>query len=433
LFWTIFTSIQMAGVHSFHSLPDCFLLLFLQEWLSLTENCKLNSALCNTNTRPSLTNVIEIFCEHVPANDLIGLVTLMECVQLTIMSPLNCAFNFTGIFIIYELGDLHSNCPLQVWKFIDEHVTSGTSHFNVITGSTSLSQLEIKPQVSESQGIRYMTFWNQRRTTPSTLVIQHIHHLSCKIYKFGAISNEKFRRNKEQNTGVLFTKSKRRIHIKEKLCYSGGWGTNGCEGFGVCTYSDGSVYKGNWSGSLENGFGVKMTWDDDIYSGAWKFGFEYGYGILSCNSEKYAYKGYWEEGAMCDWGVFMWSTCETLRGHWNGAFTTKGNQTAELRLHNGDKFTGQFRDGFIHGTGSVLFNNGDMFEGDFVEKQLSFWDLIHSSDCHLPARRGEWFCLLDYMLGTFTKVGSRNPVWNKWKPPQQTGTGGEWSMEPMPF
>ena len=82
---------------------------------------------------------------------------------------------------------------------------------------------------------------------------------------------------------------------------------------------------------------------------------------------------------MADGGHFV--------GDFNAEFKPHGEGT-RYRADGSELFSGQWRDGKMHGRGKLLYSSGDCYEGDFVAGQMSGLGMFTWGDGRVF--EGEW-------------------------------------------
>ena len=451
-------------MYDFLSLSPFYLLEVLQEFISVNENCKLNSAVCNHLSRPQFIRLLQLKSTILPPNQLHPDTHCFELVAESVKKQ-----SQSILLISYKFQQFKN--PLELWNLIENVYVSAFgvtySHRNLFHSSKSLSQLRTKPRIYEAYGSKFMTFWGLTSGT-MTPVLKRLpaEPLSNSMEKdtpyiilrdelilIGSMTDDIFTRNILENTAVEYDShhwnSQKRN--RNKLKYCGMYNNTGCNGFGKCLYVGGMVYKGQFVNSIRSGFGdmyyltngntYSGSWDNGmfhgvgtlhqlsdnyIYSGSWDKGMLHGVGTLHQLKDNFMYKGGWNNGQMRGQGVITWGrTNETMSGAWVGNLeTTYGN--CELTLSNGDVYTGQFHKGHINGIGSAKFTNGDTFEGRFIE----YWNWSTDTPLegsHNSLVKGNWFQNVQAMAGTFTAAGSNSPVWGVWNAPRKNPLTGRWS------
>ena len=186
--------------------------------------------------------------------------------------------------------------------------------------------------------------------------------------------------------------------------YKGEWVNNTKNGYGVFYWKDDSVYEGNWIDDVPTGNGV-LTWSNGSkYEGEFQYGVPEGHGIYYYPNGDY-YEGEWVEGQKNGNGIYIFSNGNEYKGMFvDGQFNGNGIFTFE----NGNRYEGEFRAGKFYGEGSlyiyqddndtmvytanwdgsnkipnvasILFGNGDLYEGEL------------DSDGR-PTNKGEWSSL----------------------------------------
>jgi hypothetical protein len=113
-------------------------------------------------------------------------------------------------------------------------------------------------------------------------------------------------------------------------------------GYGIQTYSDGK-YEGNFENGFRNGYGLyKWNETDELYHGTWKDGKQHGYGYVTKDA-KITQAGYYENGKLV-----------------RNMITDYKNGVRSGKCHGN----------CVNGFGTYKWDNGDYYEGFFVNSQL---------------------------------------------------------------
>ena len=110
------------------------------------------------------------------------------------------------------------------------------------------------------------------------------------------------------------------------------------EGFGQCSWPDGTHYEGEWHMGLPHGEGTMVFNNGETYMGEWEKGVRQGFGRW-CSGEGHEYCGYWKSGL--------------FHGH------------GHLQLQGGGGYWGPYQHGQMHGTGFLVWPDGFVMAGQF--------------------------------------------------------------------
>ncbi len=178
-----------------------------------------------------------------------------------------------------------------------------------------------------------------------------------------------------------------------------------CEnGYGIYTWDSGERYEGNWQNGYRNGLGTNTFPSGSKYEGNWKDDKKDGYGFYTYKPESQyeSYRGDYVQEEMTGTGTFIYRNGDKYIGDFNNNYF-EGNGTmyyADGRVEsgkwtqdkfmggsavssgcvagdcdngfgtyigqNGNKYTGNFKNGKYHGAGTYIFAEGDSYNGDFV-------------------------------------------------------------------
>lgn len=148
--------------------------------------------------------------------------------------------------------------------------------------------------------------------------------------------------------------------------YSGFWLDGKREGNGDMMFPNGDSYTGEWSNNEFNGFGVyEYAAAKAVYQGEWSGGLQNGNGFYK--SPQFSYNGQWEKGWMDGDGVLTFSNGDRYEG------TVHENiidGIGSYNFANGNWYEGEFVNGKMNGLGVFQFKKGDRFEGEFYDGKI---------------------------------------------------------------
>lgn len=148
--------------------------------------------------------------------------------------------------------------------------------------------------------------------------------------------------------------------------YSGFWLDGKREGNGDMIFSNGDSYTGEWTNNEFDGFGVyKYAAAKAVYQGDWSGGLQNGNGFYKC--PQFSYNGQWEKGWMNGDGVLTFSNGDRYEG------TVHENIIDGIGSYNyasGNWYEGEFVNGKMNGLGVFQFKNGNRFEGEFYDGKI---------------------------------------------------------------
>lgn len=166
------------------------------------------------------------------------------------------------------------------------------------------------------------------------------------------------------------------IYRSDKFFYEGSMVDNYPTGIGNLTVEDNSFYTGNWVDGKRAGIGDIYYVNGDSYSGEWEDNQFSGNGKYIYETQKASYEGEWLDGLQNGQGYYR---CPEFayRGEWEKGWM---NGEGTLVFKNGDKYEGTVHENLIDGIGTYTFNNGNFYEGEFVEGQMSGLGIFHFKD-----------------------------------------------------
>lgn len=148
--------------------------------------------------------------------------------------------------------------------------------------------------------------------------------------------------------------------------YSGFWFDGKREGNGDMIFPNGDSYTGEWANNEFNGFGVyEYAAAKAIYQGEWASGLQNGNGFYKC--PQFSYNGQWDKGWMDGDGMLTFSNGDRYEG------TVHENiidGIGSYNFANGNWYEGEFVNGKMNGLGVFQFKKGDRFEGEFYDGKI---------------------------------------------------------------
>ncbi len=211
--------------------------------------------------------------------------------------------------------------------------------------------------------------------------------------------------------------------------HEGEWRDNLPNGQGTRRWADGAVYEGQWCNGAKEGFGKERDADGDTYEGDWKDDKRDGQGVFCCtNGERY--EGQWRDGRRNGFGKMHFADGTDYEGEWkdgkqNGhgilyisqeyryidplakpEYDRQGQEcraSYEGEFRNGILFgpccftipgvmkvLGRWEDGLPAGKVRIIYDGGDVYEGEQVNLQPHGKGLYITSDYY-------------WILGTFER------------------------------
>ena len=155
--------------------------------------------------------------------------------------------------------------------------------------------------------------------------------------------------------------------------YSGYWSEGEICGDGEMIYSNGDVYVGEWDHNEFNGWGrYSYASNGDIYEGQWKDGLQDGLGNYI--SSKFEYKGEWQEGWINGKGTMIYPNGE----YYDGDFV-ENERYGEGTYHfnSGNTYEGEWVDGKFNGFGTFFYADGNYYEGSFRNGKIEGDGTLH--------------------------------------------------------
>lgn len=164
--------------------------------------------------------------------------------------------------------------------------------------------------------------------------------------------------NAPYGEGILTTSDESR--------YTGYWVDGKRCGMGDMLFSNGDFYSGEWENNAFDGYGeYDYKLSEAHYKGYWKEGLQDGKGEYRCSD--FIYQGEWEKGWMDGNGFLVFKNKDRYEG------TVHENLIDGVGCYmyaNGNRYEGEFVQGTISGLGVFQFKNGSRFEGEFYNGRI---------------------------------------------------------------
>lgn len=171
--------------------------------------------------------------------------------------------------------------------------------------------------------------------------------------------------------------------------YTGYFKDGRYDGFGTYEFLTGETYSGNWENDQYSGSGKMVYPDIGTYDGNYKDGLRNGEGTFTW-ADGTTYTGYWANDKMNGDGTLTYADGSSIVGTF--ADNMLSNYTLEI---SNDEITGTIEavngsvtanvsyngiqysiavsdDGYLTGSGTINYSNGDSFSGDCVQGQKSY-------------------------------------------------------------
>ena len=148
--------------------------------------------------------------------------------------------------------------------------------------------------------------------------------------------------------------------------YSGSWLDGKRNGIGEMYFPNGDSYSGAWENNEFHGIGkFSYTNVGAYYEGEWKKGLQDGKGRFVAPG--FSYNGEWEKGWMDGEGILSFSNGD----HYEGTLhENKIDGAGCYEFANGNRYEGEFVEGKMAGNGIFQFKDGNRFEGEFYDNKI---------------------------------------------------------------
>lgn len=137
------------------------------------------------------------------------------------------------------------------------------------------------------------------------------------------------------------------------------------DGDNTYIWSDGSNYSGAWADGKANGRGVYTTGDyylDGVFADN-----KLESGTLTVTSEKYEITLSVYNGVISDRAKIKFPSGDIYSGGWDNGIAGSGS----MEYNNGDSFTGNFLNGKRHGEGTYVWKNGESYTGHWENDKMN--------------------------------------------------------------
>lgn len=157
------------------------------------------------------------------------------------------------------------------------------------------------------------------------------------------------------------------VYRTHGLFFEGTFVENSPVGIGNLATEDGSFFSGSWVDGKRCGMGEMFFPNGDKYSGEWDNNTFDGYGEYQYAQSKAQYQGEWKNGLQDGNGSYKCPNF-SYTGEWEKGWMD-GDGT--LIFKNGDKYEGTVHENLIDGVGSYFYKNGNRYEGEFVSGRIT--------------------------------------------------------------
>ena len=138
-------------------------------------------------------------------------------------------------------------------------------------------------------------------------------------------------------------------------------------GKGQLIFPDGSLYTGLWSKDQMNGMGRKLGSDGSYYIGEYKNGVKHGKCVSERLPNRDKFTGNYVDGVKSGKGCYQLVSDLELKEYEGNYQNDKFNGNGRLEYYNGNSYSGEFKDGVIHGHGQKTYKfSYDVYDGEWV-------------------------------------------------------------------
>lgn len=156
------------------------------------------------------------------------------------------------------------------------------------------------------------------------------------------------------------------LTVVDNSYYTGNWVDGKRAGLGEIYFANGDSYSGEWEDNTFHGTGRYVYASENaVYNGDWEKGLHNGVGEYT--SPKFSYQGNWEKGWMEGEGRITFENGDVYDGTFHENLL---DGIGTYRYSNGNFYEGEFVEGRMTGLGVFHFKKGDVFEGEFVNGKI---------------------------------------------------------------
>lgn len=148
---------------------------------------------------------------------------------------------------------------------------------------------------------------------------------------------------------------------------------NCSDGFGIKTYNDNSIYTGFFTNNLRNGVGFYAYSDGSFSGGEWKDDNKTGFTLYSW-SDKSVFYGYFSNDKYNGLGVYI-----DEQGKMSGGNYSNGTLIQSYQLTPTGQTKGCVGGDCQNGFGKIVYDDGSVFVGYFLNGQLSHGNLVYKN------------------------------------------------------
>ncbi|AGO85800.1 Morn repeat domain containing protein [Pandoravirus salinus] len=142
-------------------------------------------------------------------------------------------------------------------------------------------------------------------------------------------------------------------------------------------------HEGHWHGGHMNGKAFAVRTDGSRYQGDWVDGKYHGYGVLTDADGRVFYRGQWQRGSACGYGVRSYDGCDHYAGEWEHGLPNGCGIRTNAKPDGSDStitYRGMFRDGAYTGYGVVQYSHGGRYEGEWQDGRAHGFGTYTSAD-----------------------------------------------------
>lgn len=147
--------------------------------------------------------------------------------------------------------------------------------------------------------------------------------------------------------------------------YQGQWIDGQMCGYGEISFSNKDSYSGEFENGEYDGIGKYIFSTGSYYDGEWKKGVQHGYGLY--HTSLFEYIGNWEEGWINGEGKISYNNNDFYEGNF---VENNKHGYGHYRFANGNCYDGEFVDNKFNGLGVFRFADGNEYRGDFSNGKI---------------------------------------------------------------
>lgn len=146
--------------------------------------------------------------------------------------------------------------------------------------------------------------------------------------------------------------------------FTGEWENGKPNGYGIKTYSNGTINRGYFKNGMLHGYGVCYYTDGVIFEGYFENDLRIGYGV---EIGGIVYRGFYKDDKYHGKGILSFANHIDYVGDFEGEDLFHGVGMLDRHLEIGAYYVGQLRNGKQEGYGKLIYKDGTFYEGEWKD------------------------------------------------------------------